>query len=131
MKKCSKCKTELSLDSFTKNDKKKDGCQAYCINCQAECSKKSYVKNKEKVIERNKKRQYKFRLWWKEYKTQFVCECGESHPACIQFHHINDDKEDNVSSLLVYCNKARVLAEVAKCIPICGNCHAKLHWNES
>ena len=70
------------------------------------------------------------RAWWKEYKTTLKCEqCGESHPACLDFHHLS--KETKVSTLnRLARNKGKeaVLAELAKCIVLCANCHRKLHW---
>lgn len=131
MKTCSKCEKELSVKEFRKNKNKKDGLQAYCITCQAECSKASYERNKDKVKARSKKRQIEFRLWWKEYKQQFRCECGQNHPACLDFHHPDENKEAAVSDLIRYQNKERLLAEVAKCVPICRNCHAILHWQSA
>ena len=38
--------------------------------------------------------------------------------------------EAYVGELIKSCNKAKVLKEIAKCVPMCSNCHAKLHWKE-
>jgi hypothetical protein len=69
-------------------------------------------------------------IWWREFKKGFRCsKCGEDHPACIDFHHVKD-KTMNVSKLLTYGNKKRIVEEVKKCIPLCSNCHRKHHYEE-
>lgn len=39
-KKCSKCKRELPLDKFSKNNSKKDGLQCQCRDCMSVKTKK-------------------------------------------------------------------------------------------
>ena len=45
MKICNKCKTEKEFVKFTKDKKKKDGLNIYCIDCVKEIR----IKNKEKL----------------------------------------------------------------------------------
>jgi len=50
-------------------------------------------------------------------KLDLKCEtCGESHIACLDFHHIDPSKKAfKIShSIRSYC-KERILAEIAKC----------------
>ncbi len=56
-------------------------------------------------------------------------ECGESHPACLQFHHRDSSiKEDSVSRMVTTgASLLRVREEIAKCDVLCANCHFKLH----
>jgi hypothetical protein len=59
-------------------------------------------------------------------------QCGEDHPSTLDFHHEDPaKKEASVRQLLDngYSQK-RILAEIAKCIVLCSNCHRKLHWSE-
>ncbi len=93
--------------------------------------KEHYERNKQKYITRSKIWKKDFVDWWKEYKKQFSCqECGEDHPSCIDFHHLDlSTKYKNVSSLVYDCDKKKLLEEVAKCISLCANCHRKLHYN--
>lgn len=128
MKTCCICKRELNEGCFKSNKAKKDGLQSQCVDCQKDYRRKHYLKNKRKYIDKAAERKEEFRRWWIDFKSQYVCECGESHPACIHFHHPNDDKEDNVSTLAAHGSKRRLLAEVKKCRAMCANCHAKLHW---
>jgi hypothetical protein len=71
------------------------------------------------------------RAWYDGYKAMLICSrCPERHPACLDFHHINpSDKDSDVSRMV--CDglkKSRILAEIAKCVVLCRNCHAKEHW---
>lgn len=70
---------------------------------------------------------------WIEFKaTQHCQHCGESHPAVIDFHHVvRDGTQKSVNRLAADNKWTRVYEEVKKCIPLCSNCHRKLHWNES
>jgi len=54
--------------------------------------------------------------------------CGEPTPCCLVFHHIDPKlKFYNITNLWG-CRDLNVLAdELAKCVIICCNCHAKVH----
>lgn len=58
--------------------------------------------------------------------------CGESHKACLQFHHRDPStKKHNVAKMV---NKhfawSSILDEISKCDILCANCHFKHHWNK-
>lgn len=57
-------------------------------------------------------------------------DCGESHPACLDFHHRNKtEKTVAVGSLVSRTTKMeKLLAEIAKCDVVCSNCHRKHHF---
>lgn len=63
-----------------------------------------------------------------DYKASHGCSCGEDHPACLDFHHMDSDKEVNVSDA-IRCGWSinRLMKEIQKCIVMCANCHRKLH----
>jgi transcription elongation factor Elf1 len=86
------------------------------------CAKKHSIKNRE----RN-------RQFLRDYKSKIGCsQCDESHVACLDFHHLDpEQKEFNLASM-TSCGFAleRVKAEIEKCVVLCKNCHAKLHWEE-
>lgn len=76
------------------------------------------------------RRRQRLREWYLDLKASMKCnDCGFSHPAVIQLHHISGKKTKNLSSLKG-ASKARVLEEMSKCIPLCANCHAIRHYNE-
>jgi hypothetical protein len=91
-----------------------------------------YQRNKDKHKKRCAERRREKRREWKEWKaTQKCSHCGEDHPATIDFHHI--DKTDKRSVYKLAANgcftEAKKEAET-KCIPLCANCHRKVHWEE-
>lgn len=66
-----------------------------------------------------------------QYKRGKSCGCGENHPACLDFHHVGDDKEITVSNAVKDgWSIERVMREIQKCILLCANCHRKLHYAE-
>jgi len=71
------------------------------------------------------------RLFRKELLSEFGCSlCDETCPDCIDWHHLDsNDKEFEIAN-----GKSHSLEkwwnEVLKCIPICANCHRKLHANQ-
>jgi hypothetical protein len=56
--------------------------------------------------------------------------CGESDNACIQFHHVNQNKRFNISTANQpgsTWSSSTVHKELQKCIPLCANCHSRHH----
>lgn len=85
-------------------------------------SRKDYKRYKREIWE-----------WYHEIKNNSSCyKCGEDHPSCLEFHHLErDDKHGNISSMIHNCRPMKELREeLTKCIVICANCHRKLHWVE-
>jgi len=71
--------------------------------------------------------------WYGELKSTLVCKrCGESHPACLQFHHSDPTKKEISIADAVRrgFGVSRLLAELDKCEVLCANCHAKHHARE-
>lgn len=92
-----------------------------------------YVKNKKLIIARINLRRINLRKWFDEYKSALKCiRCSESHPATLHFHHVDPtQKEGNIAKVVNHnWSKKKILSEVAKCIVLCANCHAKEHYIE-
>lgn len=93
-----------------------------------------YHRNKEKVLERRKQRRIGIRDWFRRYKNKLFCiECGENHPACLQFHHRSrEEKSFTISNVAGRQDVSlkRLVQEIEKCEVLCVNCHAKRHWRE-
>lgn len=71
--------------------------------------------------------------WFADLKSTLRCaRCGESHPACIQFHHSNPKEKEISLSIAVQrgWGRKRILREASKCEVLCGNCHRKHHAKE-
>jgi transcription elongation factor Elf1 len=98
---------------------------------QKAAQRKYYENNKELFKERGRKRKQEIRNWYKNLKSTLKClRCGENHIECLEFHHVDDSKDDNISNLIA-CrrSKTRILEEIKKCEVLCANCHRKLHHN--
>lgn len=93
--------------------------------------KDRYERNKEKILKSNRKYKLKIRDWFRNYKKGLSCkECGETHPACLEFHHLRH-KDSTVSNMVGSgYSKERILKEIAKCEVLCANCHRKVHYKE-
>ena len=59
----------------------------------------------------------------------FVSFAGESEKCCIDYHHLNPQEKDmEISEMLSSIrSRERIEKELKKCIPICSNCHRKVH----
>lgn len=153
-KRCSTCGFTKPLTEFNKNHKSKDGHQYSCRECtqtkdrrrledpikaQANRDKTRtyYHNNKEQVMNYESDRNLFLKM-----KAVYILggkceECGEDHPAALQFHHIDPkEKSFNLSSKTLSATVKfpweEVLIELKKCKLLCANCHAKHHtvWKQ-
>lgn len=79
-------------------------------------------------------RKSKLREFHKQLKENLVCaQCGENHPAALQFHHRDPKTKDfNLAEIKQRAfSLERIIKEIAKCTVLCANCHAKLHYESS
>jgi len=91
-----------------------------------------YAKHKETVKAAVRKRRNTLRKDWHAFKKTLECtQCGQNHPATLDFHHTDPSKKEGIISKLV-SNGCFALAkkEVKKCIVLCANCHRIHHWEE-
>lgn len=92
-----------------------------------------YYRNKQKQIDRQLKYKRETTEWINAYKETLYCEsCGmsfEGKGECCDFHHIDPALKDfGIANMGTY-SKQTILAEIAKCIPLCANCHRTTHKN--
>lgn len=133
MKICSKCNRRRHLTSFSFRKCSPDGRCARCKTCTRAASKEHYDGDPKYYTKKARRRDKTFRNWIKELKTGKACiKCGESHPACLVFHHKDPRKKlfELGSKAARYMSKKRIESEVAKCDLLCANCHCKEHWGE-
>ena len=95
--------------------------------------RRNIVQYKESERSRQKNHRAKLRGYVLSVKEKGCSECGEKHPACLQFHHRDPtNKIDRVNRLLAQTKSLeKVKLEIDKCDLLCANCHAKKHWNET
>ena len=94
---------------------------------QKEYSDRWYSKNRETQKERVKRRRKEIQVWLLTLKTE-CSVCGEGDPICLDWHHVREEKETNIASVVTLgWGKERILKEIAKCDLLCANCHRKEH----
>ena len=131
MKQCCTCSLEKPLFEFNKKSSNKDGYERYCKMCHKARNKKHYEENKTSYVESARRWQKEKNDWWKEYKSRFVCSvCGDSKHWRLDFHHTDPLIKDIEVSQMIAHNRSReaIINEINKCIPVCRNCHADIHY---
>lgn len=126
-KHCRGCDRTLPQDSFNLKDSSRGTRQSRCRDCQKSAKREHYANNRAEYVTRASRRKKEIREEWQHIKSGYSCSCGESHPACIEFHHPEDNKEADVSRLFNDGSLRRGAQELEKCVPLCANCHRKLH----
>lgn len=103
----------------------KEETRQYDRNYYARKSEK--YKQRKQAIQRERIKNIQIEII--KYKMNNPCKCGENHPASLQFHHSIGFKKFNISDA---ASKGRslktIMSEIKKCIVMCANCHAKIHW---
>ena len=98
---------------------------------QRAASKRHYEKHRERVIAKakitSKTARDRMRVYINTHLQANPCiDCGESNTIVLEFDHINDDKEFNISDAVRSgYGMPRIIAEIAKCEVRCANCHRK------
>jgi hypothetical protein len=84
---------------------------------------------REKQNARTRAMRSKINDMLREHKLAVGCaDCGfRTHHAALEFHHVGDDKEINLSFAKSITQAER---EMKKCQVLCSNCHRIRHWNE-
>lgn len=102
---CSKCRREYIYD------KKKGHCKTVCNSCTVHSKR---IEIKIKMI---------------EYKGGKCSVCGyDKCVASLEFHHLRDKKFSFGGNHTLRWEKIK--EELDKCVLVCSNCHAEIHWNE-
>jgi len=99
---------------------------------QAQYSKAYYEKNKAEIITKSGKRRRSQAAEFAEFKATKSCiKCGESHPATLDFHHVERHPDNKKVHKLVRDGHwwKRIEEEIAKCVVLCSNCH-RIHHHE-
>ena len=121
-KQCVACGQTLPLERFYKS-----GNSSYSPKCK-ECAcverRERYIANHDKQNQQAKER---YAAIMDGRKGACVI-CGESRPACIDFHHIDPaTKSFTIGGHIAGHTEDEIDAEMAKCVCICSNCHRDFH----
>lgn len=94
---------------------------------------RTWEKRKKRHLELKDKRERALAVWFKTYKGNLKCIiCGEDYTRCLDFHHLNNKQKDfSVADMVCkgYSTDS-IMKEISKCIVLCRNCHAKIHYSK-
>lgn len=107
---CSKCNSVKPISEFR-----------YASGRPTEC-KECYNKYQREYSMRIRKER---KVDWLGGRPCYVC--GEDSPHVIDFHHIDPSTKEYPLSKMLKFSKEKVDYELSKCIPLCANCHRKVH----
>ena len=64
-----------------------------------------------------------------DFKRNGCLLCGESDPCCVSAHHVKpEEKSFDIGELQSGGHSPDTIsAELKKCVPLCENCHRKVH----
>lgn len=133
MRKCIVCKLDKDESEFYLKKKNGEKLSSYCKPCNREILALHYINNKETYKEKTSYHKKSKREWLNNYKKTLKCNnCNENHPAVLDFHHLDPNEKIRAVTTVVERNWSlkRIKDEIAKCIPLCSNCHRKLHWDQ-
>ena len=118
MKKCTKCLTDKPESDYYNKGKKSDGkLQAECKVC---FNKRMMVRYEERAAA----------IVGLKGGECFLCGYDKC-VAALEFHHTDPSQKDFEISKRWSMTDERIKAEIDKCVLICSNCHAEVHYNES
>ena len=107
---CSICGIDKPITEFEKTNR---GRYSYrCKKCKTQ---------------KSKERQRFYAEQFRAMKQAIGCaRCGEDDPYCLHFHHIDPQEKKYCVGIKGRSSFRSMEDEVAKCILLCANCHAKL-----
>jgi len=81
---------------------------------------------------RKKARRDELSEWLNDIKKTLSCKrCGNNDYRVLDFHHRDErEKEFTIGDALKRLGPERILKEIAKCDPLCANCHRIVHWEK-
>ena len=126
MKRCLKCGVEKELDEFHRWHRM-DGRQPWCKSCRRAYDAAYHQRVRARRKEQKRRNKLAFLQWYRELKESLPCaDCGQRvHHAALQFDHLpGSDKRGDVGHLMRHSSQRLILDEIAKCEPVCANCHA-------
>jgi hypothetical protein len=81
------------------------------------------------VLTRKRERIKRNREKFIEYKKTLSCEhCGLDDYRLLDFHHVGDKKNAVSRMIGDGWSWEKIADEIAKCIPLCSNCHRLEHY---
>ncbi|KKN73543.1 hypothetical protein LCGC14_0399950 [marine sediment metagenome] len=128
---CNRCGSERPAKEFPWKNKAEHKRHGYCKVCGREISRGQYAKKRQYYMDKATKRRRQLvkivRRFVLDYLLAHPCvDCGEAHPAALDFDHVRGRKRGVISKMAhTGYSLAAIKAEIAKCAVRCSNCHRK------
>lgn len=131
MKRCCRCKQSKRKTDFNKKSANKDGFERYCKDCHRLKNQLHYQANRTTYRTSALKFKQDLKEWYLALKQKCKCKiCGESKHWRLSFHHRNPKRKVlEISQMVInHCSRKSIVKEIAKCDPLCHNCHSDVHY---
>jgi hypothetical protein len=125
---CTRCNAEKPFAEYYRNAKARNGLASWCKACVRTAERKGdwHSENRDKVNANWSRSYTKARGLIVLIKERGSCACcDESHPSCLDFHHI--DPSSKAVAMAQCVSVKAIVAEAPKCALLCRNCHSKAH----
>jgi hypothetical protein len=123
-------KTKMCLTCYREHQKLNKKQFVSGSQCKDASGKTHYQRNKQYYLDRNGERKKMLVEFVENYKKSHPCvDCGNSDIRVLEFDHIGDDKEIDISrATRSGWSKERIQLEIEKCEVRCANCHRIVTW---
>lgn len=135
MKICFICKLSKPFTDYYVNKSCKDGFFKTCKPCLAVARKLKYASDPAIREQRQKnytamRRRNRLIVW--DYLLEHPCiDCGQADPMVLEFDHVDrSTKSYEISEASRGKSVKNLLAEMAKCVVRCANCHRKKTYKD-
>ena len=130
-KECPGCFKVKPYEEFHENASQDDGLAAICKLCARAKAKRYYANHRHATLGRNQ-------VWigrnieanatlLDAFRSAGCRVCGEKVSCTLTAHHVDPKTKSFQLSQIRNHATANVKAELAKCVCLCHNCHAKVH----
>jgi hypothetical protein len=96
-----------------------------------ESRRKWYANNQEHAKAKVVERRGDLQRFMVTLKSSYACQdCGESHPACLEFYpRAGQEHQENGQAMVRKgWSRERISKAVEECEVLCANCHSKRAW---
>lgn len=123
LKTCSRCNLEKPISEMGVDKRSSTGIGVWCVSCHKSYTREYWDKNRSKMIEKSRLHRQIRHAWLATLKSKPCVDCGQVFPPeAMDFDHVVGGKVKGVGRMTTHHPNA-ILAEMAKCDLVCGNCH--------
>lgn len=104
-----------------------------CPTCRNAARAEYRARPDIQMLDTERRRRYRLayteqkRVLLAEFQSRGCSVCPENEPCVIDAHHVEGKKFNIASALTQGYSPTDFKRELDKCVPLCSNCHRKLH----